>query len=290
MQSSLWRIWCALFLALCVTTATVGCKDSDKDKKEEKKDKKDKDDKKKDKNKENWVDLFNKKDLTNWEGDPNLWKVVDGTIVGESTPEHPANYNTFLIYRGGGVKDFKLRLKVKITGGGNSGVQYRSKEVEDAQNKWRVQGYQAEVSNKRDPADIGGGFLYHEGGRGELAFLGTVVAYDAAGTKHLLGKLGDPKAMEAANYFKNDDWNEYTIIARGSHMVHYVNGFLVAELYDNDATHALREGVLALQLHAGGPMKVEYKDIRMHTYTDDERQFNDSGNNDWVVPPTADQR
>ncbi|MBL7154833.1 MAG: DUF1080 domain-containing protein, partial [Phycisphaerae bacterium] len=105
---------------------------------------------------EEWISLFNGKDLSGWDGDSRLWSVKDGVIHGETTPEEPARGNTFLIWRDGKPKDFELRLRFRIENG-NSGVQYRSKEVD----KWVVSGYQAEVEN--NPGKVG--FLYHERGR-----------------------------------------------------------------------------------------------------------------------------
>ncbi len=103
--------------------------------------------------------LFNGKDLSGWDGDPRLWSVKDGVIRGETTAENPTKSNTFLVYRGGQFDDFELNLKFRLLGG-NSGVQYRSKEFD----KWRIAGYQADILEDLNLV----GFLYHEGGRGFL--------------------------------------------------------------------------------------------------------------------------
>jgi len=52
------------------------------------------------------------------------------------------------------------------------------------------------------------------------------------------------------------------IVAEGNRIRHYMNGKLILDFTDDDK-HVLREGLLALQLHAGAPMWVEFKDIRM---------------------------
>src|SRR4030042_611505 len=106
-----------------------------------------------------WISPFNGKDLTGWDGDPRLWSVQDGVIRGQTTAENPAKNNTFLIWRGGKLKDFELQLKFRIQNG-NSGVQYRSKDL----GNWVVSGYQAEVED--NPGKVG--YLYHEKGRGRL--------------------------------------------------------------------------------------------------------------------------
>jgi len=161
-----------------------------------------------------FVSLFNGEDLTLWDGDPRLWSVADGAIRGQTTAENPAKGNTFLIWRGGRVRDFVLKIKFRIENG-NSGIQYRSKEVD----KWVISGYQAEVVNSR-----GVGFLYHEKGRAGLVNVGDMVEIDAQGNKTVVGKVADLEQLRAAGYYADQQWNEYTIIARGNHLMHYLNG------------------------------------------------------------------
>jgi len=201
---------------------------------------------------EGFDSLFNGTDLTGWDGDPRLWSVVDGVIRGQTTPEKVANGNTFCVWRGGKLKNFVLKIKFRIENG-NSGVQYRSSEGD----KWRIKGYQAEVENAQGKV----GFLYHEGGRGWLVNVGDIMVIDAAGNKNVVGKIGDQKACIAAGYYKEKDWNEYTITCRGNHVVHVLNGFETIELIDDDQKDRLMEGLLALQIHAGPPMTVDFKDI-----------------------------
>ena len=210
-----------------------------------------------------FVSIFNGKDLAGWDGDPRLWSVAEGVIRGETTEENPAKGNTFCVWRGGTLKDFVLKVKFRIQNG-NSGIQYRSREFD----KWRIAGYQAEVCNS--PAV---GFLYHEAGRASLVRVGESVVIDPQGNKTIVGKVSDPDALQKAGHYKDKDWNEYTIIARGNHILHYLNGYPTIELIDNDRVTdpndpkdrkgAQREGLLALQIHAGPPMRVEFKDIRV---------------------------
>jgi len=87
--------------------------------------------------------LFNGKDLTGWDGNPELWKVENGEIVGNTTGPEQLAYNQFLIWRGGVVKNFELRVKVKQKGN-NTGIQYRSREFPEA-GKWSVGGYQCDI-------------------------------------------------------------------------------------------------------------------------------------------------
>jgi len=201
-----------------------------------------------------FVRIFNGKDLVGWDGDPRLWSVRDGAIRGQTTKENPAYGNTFCIWRGGKLKNFILKIKFRIHNG-NSGIQYRSHDL----GKWRVGGYQAEVENK--PGKVG--FLYHERGRGWMVNVGDIVVVDKKGNKPVVGKVADRDALIKAGYYKNKDWNEYTIIARGSHLVHILNGYQTIEMLDNDPNGRAMQGILALQLHSGPPMTVEFKDIRI---------------------------
>lgn len=209
--------------------------------------------------------IFNGKDLDGWEGDMRLWSVKDGLLRGETTKEQPTKGNTFLIWKGGDLKDFELRLSFKIDHG-NSGIQYRSKLVPpkpDAENKWVVAGYQAEVENTPGKA----GFLYHERGRGYLNNVGDKVemlpAADAKSKPEakVVGKLGDKEAI--GKTYKKSDWNDYVIIAKGNHIEQYLNGIQTVDFTDKDEKGRCDSGILALQLHAGAPMVVEFKDIRI---------------------------
>ena len=235
-----------------------------------------------------WRWIFNGKDLSGWDGDKRLWSVEDGVIRGQTTITKPARGNTFLIWREGKLKDFELKLKFRIRNG-NSGVQYRSKDL----GNWVVSGYQAEVENA--PGKVG--FLYHEKGRGWLVNVGDMMVIDEKGKKNVIGKVADKDELIKAGYYKEKDWNEYRIIAQGNHIVHYLNGYQTMELVDNDRLTdpddpkdrkgAAREGILALQIHAGAPMLVEFKDIRIKNlkpkYGDAVILFNGKNLDGWAV-------
>lgn len=205
--------------------------------------------------------LFNGKDLTGWDGDPKLWTVKDGVIRGETTKENPAKGNTFLVWTDGQTKDFELRLSFRCNAANNSGIQYRSKVDKD--NKWRVRGYQHELRNQNKLPNVSG-FIYDEGGaaggRGRTCLVGEKAIGGPDKKKEVTGTL--ITAEEYEKLFKLDEWNEVIIIAKGNHIQHYMNGRLVLDFTDNHPA-ALSEGVLALQLHAGAPMWVEFKDIRI---------------------------
>ena len=204
--------------------------------------------------------IFNGKDLTGWDGDPRLWSIKDGAIRGETTAENQANGNTFLLWKGGVLKDFELRLSFRCNATNNSGIQYRSKHITDkVRNKWVVRGYQHEIRNENKLPSVSG-FIYGEGiGRGRMCLVGEKATWGEKG-KQVTDTLIDASGFE--KLFKLDDWNDVVIIAKGTHIQHYMNGRLILDFTDSPKL-ALREGILALQLHAGKPMWVEFKNIRI---------------------------
>ena len=210
--------------------------------------------------------LFNGTDLTGWEGDSKFWSVQDGAITGASSPENPVPHNTFIIWKGGEAADFTLTLKYKMTPGDdkkytNSGIQYRSKVIDPE--KFIVGGYQADF----EYGEKWSGILYEEKGRGILAKRGEQVVIkqgDKPGKPKIevTGKTGDAKEIQAA--INKDDWNDYKIVAKGNHVQHYINGKLTVDVTDETA-EAPKSGVIALQMHQGPPMKVQFKDIVLTT-------------------------
>jgi len=207
--------------------------------------------------------LFNGSDLAGWDGDPRLWSVRDGVIHGETTPDRVAAGNTFLIWQGGDVGDFDLRLSFRCNATNNSGIQYRSQRITDqtAKNSWVVRGYQHEIRNEETFPNVPG-FIYDEGGgaggRQRICQVGEQATWKPEG-KQVAAALIDQE--EFTKLMKLDDWNDVVIIARGNHIRHYLNGRLILDFTD-EHPKALSQGVLALQLHGGKPMWAEYKDIR----------------------------
>ncbi len=207
--------------------------------------------------------IFNGKDLTGWDGDPRLWSVKDGAIRGETTAEKAAKGNTFLIWKDGVLKDFELRLSFRCNATNNSGIQYRSKHITEGKvrNKWIVRGYQHEIRNQNILPSVSG-FIYDEGGkRGRMCLIGEKATWGEDGKKEVTGTLIDKEEYE--KLFKLDQWNDVVIIGKGPRLQHYMNGRLVLDCTDKAPGQALSEGVLALQIHGGKPMWVEFKNIRL---------------------------
>lgn len=207
--------------------------------------------------------LFNGKDLSGWDGDSRLWSVKDGAIRGETTEANPAMGNTFIIWKDGVTQDFELRLSFRCNATNNSGIQYRSKHITDGnvKNKWVVRGYQHELRNETTFPSVSG-FIYDEGGkRGRICLVGEKATWEKDGKKTDARALIDQE--EFKKLFKLDDWNDVVIIAKGNHIQHYMNDRLILDFTENDPSVGFASGVLALQLHAGKPMWVEFKSMRI---------------------------
>jgi len=173
---------------------------------------------------ENAKSFFNGKNLNGWAGDMALWRVEDGTIIGET--KTGIKKNSFL-YSDLIVEDFELTLKVRLTpANANSGVQFRSEILPEGHAK----GYQADIGQQW------WGKLYHEHGR-----------------KLLWDK-------DATQYVNQEAWNDYRIVAKGHHIQTYLNGHLCVDMNDPEGETS---GVVALQVHSGGPLKVEFKDLKL---------------------------
>jgi hypothetical protein len=214
--------------------------------------------------------IFNGKDLTGWEGLPEFWSVTEGAITGQTTAEKTLKANTFLVWRGGEPANFELRLSFRLTPNNernqaNSGIQYRSKVLDSA--TFSVGGYQADIDSTGRYA----GILYEEKGRGIVMGPGEKVIVGATTTdpdtkkkKTAVEKLpGATPAADILAVYKLGEWNQLTIIARGNHLQHFLNGKLTADVTDGDATSAPASGVIALQLHTGPPMTVQFKDVQI---------------------------
>ncbi len=199
-------------------------------------------------------EIFNGKDLTGWEGDTTLWNVEDGAITGTTKADKPIAHNTFLIWKDGKLGDFELNLEYRIQGG-NSGIQYRSK-VHDAK-KFIVGGYQADIDSTMRYTGIN----YEERGRGILAERGQIVTITASGEKKVVGSAGDADAL--AGKVDKNGWNRYKIVAQGNKVQHYINDTLMSEVVDEQKENAAAEGILALQLHAGEPMKIQFRKMQL---------------------------
>jgi hypothetical protein len=218
-----------------------------------------------------FVSIFDGKTLRNWDGDPTYWRVEDGNLVGEVTPATLLDRNSFIIWRGGLTKDFELKVEYRVSAEGNSGINYRSDEVEDAPHALR--GYQCDI----DGANRYTGMNYEERRRTTIARQGQVVQLDAVEDNTqplstyikdnqwtratLRESLGHVDSLKAT--IKKGDWNQVHLIVKGNRMRHYINGVLMSDVTDNDTTNRRFSGLLGVQVHVGPPMKIKYRNFRL---------------------------
>jgi len=201
--------------------------------------------------------VFDGKSLQGWEGDPKYWRVENGCLVGEVTPETLLKQNSFIIWRGGATRDFELKVEYRVSSRGNSGINYRSVQVQATNAPWAMQGYQADI----DGAGQWTGQNYEERGRTFLALRGQITRVEDGKTPLIVGSLGETNELSAV--IRKEDWNEYHLIVRGSVMTHILNGRVMSVVIDDDAVHRRFDGLLGVQVHVGPPMKIEYRNFRL---------------------------
>ena len=200
-----------------------------------------------------FVSLFNGHDLSGWEGDPRFWRVEDGAITGQTTDSQRVTENNFLVWKDE-VEDFELRLKFRLTGG-NSGIYYRARKRVPGQHEAEpLVGMQADFSADGRWTGVIMEYTLRE----VLAERGQQVHIDTNGVRQVMGSVGDAaRLLEAV---KPGEWNDYTVVATGGHVQLALNGVPMCELDDHDPKR-LPRGWLALQVHTGPPMRVEFRDI-----------------------------
>ena len=198
--------------------------------------------------------LFNGKDLTGWNGDPSLWTVEDGCITGTTNGPDHLKYNKFLIWDGTAA-DFEFRCEFRLEGQNNSGVQYRSVHDKD-KGEFVCVGYQADIHGNAEFT----GMLYDEKGRGIIAKRGQKVVIGADGKKTVTPLKGEVKPVDLT------EWHELTIIARGNHLIHKLDGVVTVDITDNQKEEAETSGVIAFQVHRGKAMKAQFKSVRLKKF------------------------
>jgi Domain of Unknown Function (DUF1080) len=220
-----------------------------------------------------FISIFDGKTLNNWEGDSKYWRVENGNLVGEITPETLLKTNSFIIWKGGEPSNFELKGEFNITEKGNSGINYRSEKLTDI--PYALKGYQADI----DGANRYTGQNYEERGRTTLAYRGqktsispqnnamkpedvkAKVKNNAWSDLKVEGSLGNSDSLKTK--IKNQDWNSFHLIIKGNHLQHYVNGILMSDVTDNDVINGKSKGIIGVQVHVGPPMKVQYRNLRL---------------------------
>ena len=202
------------------------------------------------KNKSEEINLFNGENLDNWKGDPKVWSVKNGCIVGETSDAYTIKQNTFLIYENE-FSNFELTFQYKIIGG-NSGVQYRAKVLNEEH--YVVGGYQADMEAGMNYS----GILYEEKGRGIIANRGEQVIVLETGEKEIT-KFTTSEAIQGIIH--NEAWNAYKIVANKNHLQHFINNTKTVDVIDHEVGKRSDSGIIALQVHAGPNMTVFYKNL-----------------------------
>ena len=214
------------------------------------------------------VSIFDGTTLKGWEGDTAVWHARDGVIVGEVTASStPLKTNTFLIWSDGKPSDFEMEGEYEISAEGNSGIQYRSEEVEGV--PFGLRGYQFDI----DGANTYTGQNYEERARSIIAFRGQKVTLPNVtdsisalaknniwSVSQITDSLGSADSLKALIH---EGWNSFRIVANGNHLQHYINGVLMCDVIDNDTTNRKASGLLGLQMHAGHIMRVAYKNLKL---------------------------
>ena len=203
-----------------------------------------------------FVRLFNEKNLAGWAGDSKYWSVKDGAITGVT--DGTLKMNRFLTWKGSTIRNFDLRVQVKVSAGGNSGIQYRGKSRPDL-GLDVVTGYQCDVVANKPNYN---GMLYEEKGRRIISHTGEKVIIAPDGQPWIVGEM-------PVKEFEADQWHEYRVLVRGNHHQHWIDGHPTADLLDFDEKGRALEGVLAVQVHVGPEMKIQYKDFRIKHLPDD---------------------
>jgi hypothetical protein len=205
--------------------------------------------------------IFDGKTLDGWEGNSKYWRVSGGNMIGEITPETVIKSNTFIIWRGGEPEDFELKVDYRITSGGNSGINYRSVVVPDKvtpDNQFAMRGYQCDIDGQNRYT----GNNYEEKGRLFLAVRGQVTHVTGTRTPIVLSSLGENQDLAK---LLTADWNSIHLIVRGNILMHIINGHLMSMTVDDDKANRMQKGLIGVQVHVGGPMRVEYKNWRLKT-------------------------
>jgi 3-keto-disaccharide hydrolase len=219
-----------------------------------------------------YVSLFDGVSLKGWDGNARFWRVEDGAIVGESTAANPSG-NSYIVYRDLEAKDFTLKFEIKVEGPGGSGIQYRSRtglpwlatispavtaNVGPVNLNWMMTGPQADFW----PSRVYTGQFYSENTPMRiLAWRGQVVEGFGSTSKKLMGTIGDRDTL--GGLVRMNDWNQYTVIARGGTFIHIVNGQLMAVMVDDDpASSNNQPGLFGIEIEATTKVSVRNMWVR----------------------------
>lgn len=205
---------------------------------------------------EGFVSVFDGKSLRGWAGDSQYWSVEDGALTGKT--DGSLKMNRFITWKDSTIRNFDLRVKVRVTAGGNSGIQYRGRSRPDI-GLDIVSGYQCDVVAGVKQYN---GMLYEERGRRILSHTGEKVIIDPQGSAWVVDTM-------PVKEFAAEQWHDFRVLVEGNHHRHWIDGHPTADLLDFDEKGRALEGVLAVQVHVGPAMKIQYKDFKIKHLPDD---------------------
>ncbi len=197
-----------------------------------------------------FIRVFDGKTLRHWSGDTQYWSVEEGALTGKT--DGTLKMNRFITWKDSTIRNFDLQVKVKVTAGGNSGIQYRGTSRPDL-GLDIVTGYQCDVVANVPKYN---GMLYEEKGRRILSHTGEKVIIDPKGQPWVVGQM-------PVKEFAPDEWHDFRVLVEGNHHRHWIDGHKTADLIDLDEKGRALEGVLAVQVHVGPKMKIQYKDFKI---------------------------
>jgi hypothetical protein len=220
-----------------------------------------------------YTELFDGKTMKGWDGDPAIWRIEDGVMIGE-TKEEDRKGNSYIVYTADKAKDFDLKLQMKIEKGGGGGIQYRSHTGEawtrpqpvgagptGTPTKWLMTGPQADFwfPVRQSASDYTGQWYSENTMQGILAYRGQVTQALPGKGNRLVASIGSKAAL--GGYVRTNEWNDYEIIARGGVMMHIMNGQLMATFIDDDPKDANNQmGLIGFEIESQ-PTKISVKDI-----------------------------
>lgn len=235
--------------------------------------------------------MFDGKTLNGWDYDPRFWSIKDGAIYVHPTCEKPTG-TIYAIWQGGEAGDFILKYELKGTEAVNSGVQFRSyltagentgvryperprptarpgtgaggpggpggrppacanpgtRPTVEEEAKWNMNGPQADFNATNDYS----GMFYEQGGRAILALPGHVLYSEHGKPVADLATLADKGALDS--WFKKDDYNQFTIVAKGNSVSILMNGHLVTQFIDTDPTYFRSSGKIGIEVESTGEL------------------------------------
>ncbi|MBT3470530.1 MAG: DUF1080 domain-containing protein, partial [Opitutae bacterium] len=194
--------------------------------------------------------------MRSWSGDSRFWSLKNGVLTGKA--DGTLKMNHFITWKVATVRNFDLKVKVRVSAGGNSGIQYRSAHAPEL-GLDVVTGYQCDVVADKTQYN---GMLYEEKGRRILSHTGEKVIVDPNGERWIVGEF-------EVKEFAPEEWHEYRVLIEGNRHRHWIDGHPTADLIDLDEKGRALDGVLAVQVHRGPPMTIEYKDMLIKHLPDD---------------------